>query len=98
MADDRWGRQVALTFGNTELSTRIQKPHELEQGKIGRLIYDQLSKTLAESAGPSLARTIYDALSLKPGLLGISLDLKVLLEGTFPTLKQQLNNLRLTRG
>jgi hypothetical protein len=98
MSDESWGRQVALTFGSTELTAGPKKPHELDKATVGRLVYDHLHETLAESAGPSLARAIYDALSLKPGLLGVSLDLKILLEGVFPNLKEHLNDFRFNKA
>jgi hypothetical protein len=98
MSDERWGRLVTLTFGNTELVAAPRRPHELDRNKVGRIIYEHLSKTLADTGGPSLARTIYDALSLKPGVLGVSLDLKILLETIFPKLKEGLNDLRLNKA
>ena len=90
-------RQLSLTFGDAELSRPKRKPHEQDKSAIGRILYDQLSKTVGEIAGPSLLRNIYDALSIKSGIFGVSLDVKLLLETTFPKFKDSLNRIRLKK-
>jgi hypothetical protein len=90
-------KQVSLTFGGTELSALKRRPHEQDKNAIGRLLYDHLSAALGETARPSLLRNIYDALSIKPGIFGVSLDVKALLEATFPEFKDSLNRVRLKR-
>jgi hypothetical protein len=90
-------KRIYLTFGGEELSAPKLKPHEQDKNSIGRMLYDHLSAIVRESARPSLLTNIYDALSLKPGLFGISLDVKVLLESTYPDFKENLNKLRLKR-
>jgi hypothetical protein len=91
-------KQIYLRFGNEELSApKLKKPHEQDKTTVGRMLYEHLSALVEETARPSLMRNIYDALSLKPGLFGIGLDLKVLLESTYPELKDSLNKVRLKR-
>ncbi len=93
-----WARGTRLTFGTTELvPLRSNDPHELDRNQIGRVVYDKLAEVVRPSSRPSLPLVIYNSLSIRPGLFGISLDLKALLEGLYPGLKDSLNGLRFTK-
>ena len=72
--------------------------------QMGRDEIDRILRDAIEDALPttphreSLLLAMYDAIELKPGALGISIDLKRILEHLIPDIRERLSDIRFDRG
>lgn len=91
-----WGDILSLEFDGEEILAARQKGRYSTK-TVKRALEIRLSKIIDEHRKPSVLAAIYKGLTFKPGVLGISLDLKVVLEELHPDLPMRLDKIRIRK-